>query len=177
MATDVEEASEDAEMLECKVCTHPDRDDLEEKMAGGILLKSTLAKELGVQTENVFIHQKEHIAKRIKKDVKKDSDLVKLQNKRDILITNLQKLNDRLLGYLDMSDDKSMTATHTSQIVKMMAEVRHHIETVAELEGELTKEKEITLIQYNELRAFVVQSLCPGCAKKMADTEKVTLVA
>lgn len=152
----------------CPLCEHEHREELEEKIAQGVLPKGAVARELGITIEDVIHHMEEHWTTKPEDALVDSGKVQELTDKRTILITNLMQLNLKLGALFEHTH--TITSSTVSQMVKMSQEVRKTIMDLAQLEGELQKEQHITLIQFNQLKAIVISELCPACKSKVLST-------
>ena len=150
----------------CPLCTHKDRDELEEALAKGEISKKIVAEQLGMQIDDVYNHMMDHFTSgpALINEGDKPKKLRELYNKRDIIFTTVIQFKERL--DLFMRKDK-YSVTETNQIVKMAEELRKLIETLAKLEGELKSESTYTVNMYIELRNLIIGDVCPECKMKI----------
>jgi hypothetical protein len=141
---------------------------LESAIVGGQLTKTMVAQDLGVSPETIFNHMQNHW-KEFSQVVPQPAPVAGIQklayvNKHDMLMNNCQDIQLKLRGYLDSQD---ISATTMKTMLSLAQEVRHSITALAELEGEIKKEQNITLNFYNELKVTIFSNLCPECRTKV----------
>ncbi len=149
----------------CKLCEHPDRESIEFQLAQGILRRATVSKELSMPVEDVHEHMDLHFAKiiNIKNQVVTPQDIKETYDKRNVLQASLQNLVNRLHLYLEKD---SYSGQETTQIVKMMTEVRNTAMDLAKLEGELKEEHHYTIVMFQEFQAAILSDFCETDQRK-----------
>lgn len=148
-------------MSECPLCIHPERNEFEDRIGSGSLLRKQASVMLKCTVNEINFHMENHLGAVQAQTV--DQEMIKLEdvfNERDILMTNVDNMLMRL-------DEFNRVATFnkpdTDQIVAMAAEVRKTIESLAKLDGRLKEEQHITIQHYNELKQFIFAGMCPSC--------------
>lgn len=146
-------------------------------MAKGELLKSAVARQLGMRTEKVKEHMLEHFtSKQTAYSLVKPQEFEVKWSKRDMMLTALVNLYNRFDALLEQDE---LSAGDTKAVVSMAKELRGIIMDLAKLEGELKEEQRITIVQYNELRAFIVSKIheiCPKCQNKLLKELEIEVI-
>ena len=155
---------------ECPLCEHADRFDLEEGIASGTLLKTSVANQLEMTNEEVYEHMSNHLSlSRVSRHTREIlPGLDDQYSKYDMLFNNVVDLNS-LLGSFIQTAMETPDAANISRLVKLAQEVRSSINDLAKLKGEIASETKITYIQYNQLKAVVMGNLCKACRTKVVD--------
>jgi len=147
--------------MKCEFCSLPNCRELERKILRGDILKRKVSEETGISLEVIINHMKNHLE--IPKPIKKKS--LKPTEKRNILLNNLITLANRLNTFYAGYDN--MDAVSTKQIVEMSDGIRKTAQTLAQLEGEIESERNVTINQFNSLKFFIFEKLCPKCKQKL----------
>ena len=148
-------------MVECSVCKHPDRDEIEDRIGSGSLLRKQASLAVNCTTDEINFHMENHLGA-VRAEVVSPgiTALEDIFNERDILMTNVDSMLTRLGEFNKVA---TYTKPDTDQIVAMSAEVRKTIESLAKLEGRLKQEQHITIQHYNDLKQFIFTDMCPAC--------------
>lgn len=148
-------------MNNCPLCIHPERNEFENRIGSGSLLRKQASVMLKCNVSEINLHMEEHLGA-IQAQVM-NPGMTKLEDifdERDILMTNVDTLITRLD---DFSRIAEFSKPDTDQIVAMSAEVRKTVESLAKLEGRLKEEQHITIQHYNDLKQFIFTGMCPAC--------------
>ena len=141
---------------ECLICAHPEHKSLEIQVLKGQLTKRDLAEIVGCRVDDAYAHMTQHLVKRSLTDV---------TSKRNVLLDSLNNLSDNVAH---IAGEKNYGPVATKQLVQLIAEIRHTIMSLSELEGAKSNEQHITIQEYNDFRSVVVgniDKLCPTCRK------------
>jgi len=147
--------------MECTFCELPNHKELEKKILDGDILKRKVSEETGIPLEIIIEHMNKHLE--VAEPIEKKG--LKPTEKRNILLTNLITLANRLNTFYSGYDN--MDATSTKQIVEMSDGIRKTAQTLAQLEGEIESEYNVTINQFNSLKFIIFEKLCENCKQKI----------
>jgi len=153
----------------CPLCDNADRTRIEDSIGSGVVTKTAVANQLGMSTEEVWEHMKNHINKGVIKKYTREvkGGLDEQYNKYDMLFNNLLKLDDVFGPLIERAatDPENARLPH---LIKLASEIRGTISDLAKLKGEMASEGKVTIIHYNQLKSVVMSTLCPKCKKAVA---------
>lgn len=148
-------------MSECPVCEHPQCETIEREILEG-LPKSMVADDLGIDVADIKKHMDEHFEESTAMAEFEDQSIVYPKNLRDnydkfdVLRTNMSRLVDRFDVFLERD---TLSKEDTDQIVNMAREIRQTTMVMAQLEGEIRNELELTRSQFEELKGAILLAL------------------
>ena len=152
----------------CIICAQKDREKIEDSIMDGSVPMASVAGRFDVSQELIFEHMENHL----QSDLSGEDSIVPTDpanlNKLEILMNNLAELNDKLAPLMK----RDLSSPTVNMIVKLHQEIRKTVETIAKLDGELTEENRVTLIQFNQFQTVVInamQELCPECQKRLTE--------
>jgi hypothetical protein len=116
-------------MTRCKVCTHPDREDFERKIAAKELSMSAAAEEIGCNKSAVSRHMRNCFPKKVSEWVKPEATKEETLNVIDELAASYEELLDLYRG--------TRNQANLSAAARVMGERRKHLEFIAKLTGQL----------------------------------------
>jgi predicted transcriptional regulator len=115
-------------MTRCKVCTHPDRDEYERKIATKELTMSAAAEAIGCNKSAVSRHISNCFPKKVAEWVKPEATKEETLNVVDELVNS----------YIDLSELCDFSCRlKTPDAVRAFGERRKHLEFIAKLTGQL----------------------------------------
>lgn len=138
----------------CNVCSHPDREAIDEALVGGIAFPALVAK-YRVSKDSLSRHKANHLP----------AKLVMAQAavevaEADDLLDQVRSLQARTLAILEAAEGSSQHRTALAAI----REARSNLELLAKLLGELDERPQINMLvsaEWLELRAVIVGALEP----------------
>jgi hypothetical protein len=138
----------------CNVCSHPDREAIDEALVGGIAFPALVA-EYRVSKDSLSRHKANHLP----------AKLVMAQAavevaEADDLLAQVRDLQARTLAILEAAEETSQHRTALAAI----REARSNLELLAKLLGELDERPQINVLispEWLELRAVIVGALEP----------------
>ena len=161
---------------QCPICKHERREEIEKHIKDGLLTKKTVGEDLGMTPDAVYEHMANHLGryaptldspanKAQQRMIDGTSDAEReLYAKQDTLFNNFMALTDR---FNDLTKTESYDKETVGMLVQLSAEMRRLAMDMAQLKGDLKKQVEITVKQYQELRVMVLSKLCKSCQEKV----------
>ena len=144
---------------ECPICMHPEREKIEKDVASNEMSKRSIAAELDIPIELVFVHMNDHFGRKTvsvcykEHESMDESTIEELYGKKKVLLDLVMKLKDRVDGLCGSDDLKS---TDTGNIMKTAQTLLKAIELLARLEGDFQDEKKVTVEMYVTLKSAVL---------------------
>jgi hypothetical protein len=138
----------------CNVCSHPDREALDEALVGGIAFPALVA-EYRVSKDSLSRHKANHLPAKLVM-----AQAAEEVAQADDLLAQVRDLQARTLAVLEAAEGSSQHRTALSAI----REARSNLELLAKLLGELDDRPQINLLvsaEWLELRAVIVGALEP----------------
>ncbi len=138
----------------CTLCTHPDRDAIDEALVGGVAFPALVAKHR-VSKDSLSRHKGNHLpAKMVMAQAAEEVA------QADSLLDQVRELQASALGILDKAEKAGELRTALGAI----REARGNLELLAKLLGELDERPQVNLNvspEWLELRAVIVGALEP----------------
>jgi transposase len=140
----------------CTVCSHPEREAIDEALVSGASNRS-IASKCGVSEAAVRRHKANHIPAKLALAAKKREEAESAE--ADDLLGRVEDLQERTLAILEAAEDTGELKTALSAI----REARGNLELVGRLTRELDERPINVLIspEWLELRAVIVTALEP----------------
>jgi hypothetical protein len=138
----------------CNVCSHPDREALDEGLVGGIAFPALVA-EYRVSKDSLSRHKANHLPAKL---VMAQAAVQVAQ--ADDLLAQVRGLQARTLAILEAAEETSQHRTALAAI----REARSNLELLAKLLGELDERPQVNILvspQWLELRTVIVGALEP----------------
>jgi hypothetical protein len=139
---------------ECTVCTHPEREAIDEALVGGASNRS-LASLYDVSEAAVRRHKGKHLpAKLVMAHAAEEAA------QADTLLGQVRDLQQRTLAILEAAEETKQHRTALGAI----REARSNLELLAKLLGELSDQPQVNVLvspEWLELRAVIVTALEP----------------
>jgi hypothetical protein len=136
------------------ICTHPDREAIDEALVGGIAFPTLVAK-YRVSKDSLSRHKANHLPARLVM-----AHAAEEVAQADDLLAQMQDLQRRTLAILEAAESTNQHRTALSAI----REARSNLELLAKLLGELDERPVVNLSlspEWLELRAVIVAALAP----------------
>ena len=138
----------------CNICTHPDREAIDEALISGVAFRALVAK-YRVSKDSLSRHKANHLP----------AKLVMAQAAQEVaqaddLLAQMQNLQRRTLAILEAAEGSNQNRTALSAI----REARSNLELLAKLLGELDERPVVNLSlspEWLELRTVIVTALEP----------------
>jgi len=144
----------------CKLCTLPNRKEIEASLRDGSALYKDVSELYGIPVEAIKLHMAKHLA------VPKVGALSpEHEEKAKWLYGKAQQLSD----LIDNLFATNLSASGVKALVSALAELRQEIRVLAEIEGELVQKSNVTINQYRSLKMIVVGDLCDECKRKVLE--------
>jgi hypothetical protein len=138
----------------CRVCTHPNREAIDEALVGGIAFPALVA-EHRVSKDSLSRHKANHLPAKLVM-----AQAAEEVAQADDLLGQLKDLQARTLAILEAAESTNQHRTALSAI----REARGNLELLAKLLGELDERPVVNLLvspEWLELRAVIVVALEP----------------
>ena len=139
----------------CSVCTHPDRENIDEALVGATAISAIAAKYRDISEDALGRHKANHLpAKLIMAEKAKEVA------QADSLLEQVRDLQGRALAILDQAEMSGDLRTALGAI----REARGNLELLAKLLGELDDRPQVNVLispEWLELRAVIVGALEP----------------
>lgn len=159
----------------CEVCTHPDKNVIEERMLTGVSVRK-IADEFDIGRMSVQRHRHNHLPHSLVKSKK----LQEMQAADD-LVTRIESLYEKAIEIIRLAqqDKKYQPA------VSAIKEARSSLELLAKISGELRTGTQINLTyspQWVDLRSVLVNTLqeypeaCNKVVQALEEAEKVEVI-
>jgi hypothetical protein len=139
----------------CTVCTHADKEAIDEALVGGTALSALAAKYRDISEDALGRHKANHLPAKLVM-AEKAAEVVEADN----LLAQVKGLQSRAYGILDRAEEAGELRTALSAI----REARGNLELLAKLLGELHEPPVLNLNispEWLELRAMIVGALEP----------------
>ena len=139
----------------CTVCSHKDVDEINRLLLCSDSYRD-IARQFGLSKDALARHKESHIPELLLK-----SQDVKDSLQADNLLTQLQEARARAIELLDMAISAGDTKVYGPPS-SYLSEIRQQIKLWAELEGKLSSQPQITIInnpEWVELRAVILTAL------------------
>jgi hypothetical protein len=137
------------------VCTHPDKEAIDEALVGGTALSALAAKYRDISEDALGRHKANHLPAKLVM-AEQAAEVVEANN----LLAQVGDLQRRVLAILDKAEEAGELRTALSAI----KEARGNLELLAKLLGELDERPVVNLNispEWLELRAVIVGALEP----------------
>ena len=138
----------------CAVCSHPDKEAIDEGLVGGIAFPALVAK-YRVSKDSLSRHKANHLPATLVK-----AEEAKEASRADDLLGQVRALQGKTLGILLRAEGAGDLRT----VLGAIREARGNVELLAKLSGELDERPVVNLLispEWLELRAVIVGALEP----------------
>jgi hypothetical protein len=138
----------------CTICTHPEREAIDEALVGGIAFPALVA-EYRVSKDSLSRHKANHLPAKLVM-----AQAAEEVAQADDLLGQMRALHARTLAVLEAAETTNQHRTALSAI----REARNNLELLAKLLGELDERPVVNLSispEWLELRAVIVAALQP----------------
>jgi hypothetical protein len=138
----------------CNVCSHPDREAIDEALVGGTAL-SELAAIYRVSDDSLGRHKANHLPAKLVM-----AHAAEEVAQADTLLGQVRDLQERALAILDKAEEAGELRTALGAI----REARGNLELLAKLLGELSDQPQVNVLispEWLQLRAVIVTALEP----------------
>ena len=142
---------------QCTVCAHNDIEEINRLLLCSDSYRD-LARQFGLSKDALARHKESHIPK----ELLKSNDIQEIA-KADVLLVQLEEIREKTLSLLDKAERAADTRVYGAPVA-YLREVREQIKLLAELEGRLASQPQITIInnpQWIVLRTQIIGALEP----------------
>jgi len=142
---------------QCTVCAHNDIEEINRLLLCSDSYRD-LARQFGLSKDALARHKESHIPT----ELLKSNDIQEIA-KADVLLVQLEEIREKTLSLLDKAERAADTRVYGAPVA-YLREVREQIKLLAELEGRLASQPQITIInnpQWIVLRTQIIGALEP----------------
>ncbi len=142
---------------QCTVCAHKDLEEINKLLLCSDSYRD-LARQFGLSKDALARHKESHIPT----ELLKSNDIQEIA-KADVLLVQLEEIREKTLSLLDKAEQAADTRVYGAPVA-YLREVREQIKLLAELEGRLAAQPQITIVnspQWVELRTLIITALEP----------------
>ncbi len=142
---------------QCTVCAHADLEEINKLLLCSDSYRA-IARQFGLSKDALARHKESHIPK----ELLKSNDIQEIA-KADALLAQLGEVREKTLSLLDKAEKAADTRVYGAPVA-YLREVREQIKLLAELEGRLASQPQITIVsspQWIELRTLIITALEP----------------
>ena len=142
---------------QCTVCAHKDLEEINKLLLCSDSYRD-LARQFGLSKDALARHKESHIPT----ELLKSNDIQEIA-KADVLLVQLEEIREKTLSLLDKAERAADTRVYGAPVA-YLREVREQIKLLAELEGRLASQPQITIInnpQWIVLRTQIITALEP----------------
>jgi hypothetical protein len=142
---------------QCTVCGHKDVEEINKLLLSGTSFRD-IAGQFDLSKTALARHKESHIPKELLK-----SNEIQEIAKADALLVQLGEVREKTLSLLDKAEKAADTRVYGAPVA-YLREVREQIKLLAELEGRLASQPQITIVsspQWIELRTLIITALEP----------------
>ncbi len=153
----------------CTVCSHKDVEEINKQLLSGPSLR-TIAAQFNLTKTSLIRHRESHIP-----DLLLKSNDIQEIVKADVLLVQLGEIREKTLSLLDKAEQAADTRVYGAPVA-YLREVREQIKLLAELEGRLAAQPQITIVnnpQWVELRTLIITALEPYPDAKAAVVDAI----
>ena len=139
----------------CSVCTHPDRENIDEALVGATAISAISAKYRDISEDALGRHKANHLPSKLVM-----AEKAKEVAQADSLLEQVRDLQGRALAILDQAEMSGDLRTALGAI----REARGNLELLAKLLGELSDAPQVNLNvspEWLQIRAVIVTALEP----------------
>ena len=139
----------------CSVCTHPDRENIDEALVGATAISTISAKYRDISEDALGRHKANHLPEKLVK-AKEAQEIAEA----DDLLADVRSLQERTLAILEAAEESNQHNTALAAI----REARRNLELLAKLLGELDAGPTVNVLispEWLELRTVIVGALEP----------------
>jgi hypothetical protein len=150
----------------CKTCAHPDRAEIERKIASKELSLTAAAERIGCATSAVHYHYYNHVAPAVRAQLEKDHTTALALNSIDQLVEQYQEVQGVLMWALEQSDYKGKILA-----LKALKEARKFIELNAKITGQYSDAPQVNIMMspmFLRIQEVMVESLEQHPAARVA---------
>jgi hypothetical protein len=142
---------------QCTVCAHADLEEINKLLLCSDSYRA-IARQFGLSKDALARHKESHIPK----ELLKSNDIQEIA-KADALLAQLGEVREKTLSLLDKAEKAADTRVYGAPVA-YLREGREQIKLLAELEGRLASQPQITIVsspQWIELRTLIITALEP----------------
>ena len=142
---------------QCTVCGHKDVEEINKLLLSGTSFRD-IAGQFDLSKTALARHKESHIPN----ELLKSNDIQEIA-KADALLVQLGEVREKTLSLLDKAEAAADTRVYGAPVA-YLREVREQIKLLAELEGRLASQPQITIVsspQWIELRTLIITALEP----------------
>ena len=142
---------------QCTVCGHKDVEEINKLLLSGTSFRD-IAGQFDLSKTALARHKESHIPN----ELLKSNDIQEIA-KADALLVQLGEVREKTLSLLDKAEKAADTRVYGAPVA-YLREVREQIKLLAELEGRLASQPQITIVsspQWIELRTLIITALEP----------------
>ncbi len=142
---------------QCTVCGHKDVEEINKLLLSGTSFRD-IAGQFDLSKTALARHKESHIPN----ELLKSNDIQEIA-KADALLVQLGEVREKTLSLLDKAEAAADTRVYGAPVA-YLREVREQIKLLAELEGRLASQPQITIVsspQWIELRTLIIGALEP----------------
>lgn len=153
----------------CTVCGHKDVEEINKQLLSGPSLR-TIAAQFNLTKTSLIRHRESHIP-----DLLLKSNDIQEIVKADVLLVQLGEIREKTLSLLDKAEQAADTRVYGAPVA-YLREVREQIKLLAELEGRLAAQPQITIVnnpEWVELRTLIITALEPYPDAKAAVVDAI----
>ena len=140
---------------QCTVCAHKDLEEINKLLLCSDSYRD-LARQFGLSKDALARHKESHIPK----ELLKSNDIQEIA-KADVLLVQLGEIREKTLSLLDKAEQAADTRVYGAPVA-YLREAREQIKLIAELEGRLASQPQVTIInnpEWIELRTVIIRAL------------------
>jgi DNA-binding transcriptional ArsR family regulator len=141
---------------QCKVCMHPDRREIDRRLAEPTVNISSLSTEFDVSYPSLRRHRDAHLPATLAHSAE-----AREVAHADTLVDQLKAIQERAHGLLDKAEE----AGNLSVAVRAVRELRGNLDLLARLSGELDDRPQVNVLVNHpvwlEVKASILQTLRP----------------
>ena len=140
----------------CSICCHPQRDEIDKRLARRDSIAGISRDIAGISEDALARHKESHLPEALAK-----AQEAKEESRADNLLDELQMARQRTYDLLDKAEEAASVKVYGAPVA-YLREIREQIKLLAELEGRLAAQPQITIInnpEWIELRTIITVAL------------------
>ena len=146
----------------CSVCTHPDREAIDEALVGSTAISAISAKYCDISEDAVGRHKANHLPAKLVM-----AEKAKEVAQADSLLDQVRDLQSRAYGILDKAEGAGDLRTALGAI----REARGNLELLAKLLGELDERPQLNILVAPQVQYVILSALEPYPTARVAVAE------
>ena len=146
----------------CSVCTHPDREAIDEALVGSTAISAISAKYCDISEDAVGRHKANHLPAKLVM-----AEKAKEVAQADSLLDQVRDLQSRAYGILDKAEGAGDLRTALGAI----REARGNLELLAKLLGELDERPQLNILVAPQVQYAILAALQPYPEARVAVAE------